>query len=249
MKNTIFLMAMACLLASCAGKGPTTMKLKTEAEVTSKQGLPVKVMPYDDKPLPIKIVPDEIAIKALVASLIAACATVAAAIVAAITACFARKSAKAAAESAKATKLAAEGQLFVGLTREYVSDEIGKGIKELDDWWKKEGGAIRAVEEWQKKHIELTEDQLRKDASEILEGFGDKSQIISRVAIYFLTILQLYKSGYVSKEFAKSIYEITRITKDIEYFLELSIRANGGGNKKVEKFRNELEEIRHIEGA
>jgi len=31
--------------------------------------------------------------------------------------------------------------------------------------------------------------------------------------------------------------------------MELFIWANGGGNKKVEKFRNELRKIRHIEGA
>jgi ABC-type lipoprotein release transport system permease subunit len=75
MKNTIFLVAMACLLAGCAGKGPTGMKLKTETNVTSEQGLPVKVMSQDEKPLPIKIVPDEIAVGAFVAFLIAVCAT------------------------------------------------------------------------------------------------------------------------------------------------------------------------------
>ncbi len=82
MKNTIFLVAAACLLAGCAGKGPTTMKLKTEANVTSEQGLPVKVMSQDEEPLPIKIVPDEIAIGAFVASLIAVVATSLAAIAA-----------------------------------------------------------------------------------------------------------------------------------------------------------------------
>jgi len=82
MKNTIFLVAMACLLAGCAGKGQTLMKIKTEANVTSEQGLLVKVMPNDDKPLPIKIVPDEIVVGAFVASLIAVCATTFAAIAA-----------------------------------------------------------------------------------------------------------------------------------------------------------------------
>lgn len=83
MKNTIFLMVMACLLAGCAGKGPTTMKLKTEAEVTSEQGLPVKIKAQDEKPLPIKmIVPNEIVIGAFVASLIAVIATSFAAIAA-----------------------------------------------------------------------------------------------------------------------------------------------------------------------
>jgi hypothetical protein len=83
MKNTIFLVAMTCLLAGCAGKGSTGMKLKTEiVDITSKQGLPVKVMPNDDKPLSIKIVPDEIAVIALVASLIAVVATSLAAIAA-----------------------------------------------------------------------------------------------------------------------------------------------------------------------
>jgi DNA-binding FadR family transcriptional regulator len=82
MKNTIFLVAVACLLAGCTGKGPAVMKLKTEAEVTSKQGLPVKVMPNDEKPLSIKIVPDEIVVGAFVASLIAVVATSFAAIAA-----------------------------------------------------------------------------------------------------------------------------------------------------------------------
>jgi type IV pilus biogenesis protein CpaD/CtpE len=82
MKKTIFLVAMACLLVGCAGKGQTLMKIKTEANVTSEQGLPVKIMPQDEKPLPIKIVPDEIAVGAFVASLIAVCATTFAAIAA-----------------------------------------------------------------------------------------------------------------------------------------------------------------------
>ena len=81
MKNAIFLMAMACLLAGCAGKREPLMKLKTE--VTSEQGLPVKVMSYDEEPLPIKmIIPDEIVIGAFVASLIAVVATCFAAIAA-----------------------------------------------------------------------------------------------------------------------------------------------------------------------
>ena len=81
MKNAIFLMAMAWLLAGCAGKREPLMKLKTE--VTSEQGLPVKVMSYDEEPLPIKmIIPDEIVIGAFVASLIAVVATCFAAIAA-----------------------------------------------------------------------------------------------------------------------------------------------------------------------
>ncbi len=41
MKNIIFLMAMVCLLAGCGEN--TVMKVKTEADVTAKQALPVKV--------------------------------------------------------------------------------------------------------------------------------------------------------------------------------------------------------------
>jgi ABC-type lipoprotein release transport system permease subunit len=82
MKNTIFLVAMACLLAGCAGKGQTLMKIKTEANVTSEEGLPVKIRAQDEKPLPIKIVPDEIVIGAFAACLIAVCATSLAAIAA-----------------------------------------------------------------------------------------------------------------------------------------------------------------------
>jgi hypothetical protein len=82
MKNIIFLVATVCLLAGCADKGQTLMKIKTEANVTSEQGLPVKIMPQDEKPLLIKIVPDEIAVIALVASLVAVCATTFAAIAA-----------------------------------------------------------------------------------------------------------------------------------------------------------------------
>ncbi|MFZ0034939.1 MAG: hypothetical protein WAK60_08150 [Sedimentisphaerales bacterium] len=82
MKNIIFLVSMACLLAGCAGKGQTLMKIKTESNVTSEQGLPVKIMPQDEKPLPIKIVPDKVAVGAFVASLIAVCATTFAAIAA-----------------------------------------------------------------------------------------------------------------------------------------------------------------------
>jgi len=70
MKNTIFLVAMACLLAGCTGKRQPLMKLQTE--VTSEQGLPVKVMSYDDKPLQIEmIVPDKIAVGAAVGAFVA----------------------------------------------------------------------------------------------------------------------------------------------------------------------------------
>jgi hypothetical protein len=70
MRNTIVLMIMACLLAGCAGKREPLMKLKTE--VTSEQGLPVKVMSYDDEPLSVKmIVPDEIAVGAAVGAFVA----------------------------------------------------------------------------------------------------------------------------------------------------------------------------------
>jgi ABC-type antimicrobial peptide transport system permease subunit len=82
MKKTIFLVALACLLAGCSGKGPTAMKLKTETNVTSEQGLPVRVMAHDEKPLPIRMVPDEIIIGAFIASLIAVFATTFAAIAA-----------------------------------------------------------------------------------------------------------------------------------------------------------------------
>ena len=70
------------------------MKLRTEANVTSEQGLSLKVMPQDEKPLPIKIVPDEIVVGAFVASLIAVVATSLAAIAAWRAADSARRAAK-----------------------------------------------------------------------------------------------------------------------------------------------------------
>lgn len=75
MRNVIFLVVAACLLAGCGEKGPTVMKIKTEAEITSKQALPVEIKAQDKEPLPIKITPDEIVIRAFIASLIAVCAT------------------------------------------------------------------------------------------------------------------------------------------------------------------------------
>jgi len=99
MKKTIFIVVMACLLAGCSGKGPTAMKLKTETNVTSEQGLQVMVMAHDEKPLPIRMVPDEIVIGAFVASLIAVFATTFAAI--------------AAWRAASNTKRAAEEQLKI----------------------------------------------------------------------------------------------------------------------------------------
>jgi hypothetical protein len=70
MRNAIFLMVMACLLAGCSEKRQPLMKLKTE--VTSEQGLPVKVMSSDEEPLSVKmIVPDEIAVGAAVGAFVA----------------------------------------------------------------------------------------------------------------------------------------------------------------------------------
>jgi uncharacterized lipoprotein YajG len=82
MKNTIFLVVTACLLTGCSSKEPTTMKIKTEAEVTSKDGLLVKVMPQSEKPLPIAIAPNKTSVVAFVAFLIAVVATAFAAIAA-----------------------------------------------------------------------------------------------------------------------------------------------------------------------
>jgi hypothetical protein len=82
MRNTIFLVAMTCLLTGCAGK-ERAVKIKTEANVTSEQGLPVKVEVQDEKPLPIQmVVPDKIAVGAFVAFLIVVIATSLAAIAA-----------------------------------------------------------------------------------------------------------------------------------------------------------------------
>ncbi len=83
MRNAFFFIVTACLLAGCGGKGPPVMKLKTEVvDIKSEQGLPVKVMPHDEKPLLIKVVPDENIVRAFVALLITACATTLAAIAA-----------------------------------------------------------------------------------------------------------------------------------------------------------------------
>jgi ABC-type lipoprotein release transport system permease subunit len=81
MKNIIFLMVMVFLLTGCAGK-VTDLKLRSEVDVKSEQGLPVKIKAQGEEPLPIKIVPDEIAVGALIASLIAVVATSLAAIAA-----------------------------------------------------------------------------------------------------------------------------------------------------------------------
>lgn len=78
MRNAIFFIALVFLLTSCNGKGPA-LKLKSEVDVSSEEGLPVKIRAADEKPLPIIMVPDEVAVKAVIASLIIACATVAAA--------------------------------------------------------------------------------------------------------------------------------------------------------------------------
>jgi len=245
MKNTIFLVAMACLLAGCVGnntnpdfkaavqgdKACPPLKVDVKSD-PNEPNLSVIIKTQGDNALPVKM-------KSSLAIWIASLA-----------AFFTLLSAGGAWRAASNTKKTAEGRLFVELTREYVSDEMGKGIKELNDWWEKKGGAFKKMEEWQEWiNVELTEKQREKEAEEILKRFGDKLPLISKVAIYFLTTLQLYKSGYVSRKFARSICDITRITDGVEYSMELFIWANGGGNKKVEKFRNELRKIRHIEGA
>jgi hypothetical protein len=82
MKNTIFLVVTACLLTGCSSKEPTTMKIKTEANVTSEHGLPVKIRSQNEEPLPIKIVPNKTFVVAFIVSLIAVVATTFAAIAA-----------------------------------------------------------------------------------------------------------------------------------------------------------------------
>ena len=59
MRNTVFFIVLACLLAGCNGKGPA-IKLESEVDVSSEEGLPVKIMSQNQEPLPVKMVPDEI---------------------------------------------------------------------------------------------------------------------------------------------------------------------------------------------
>lgn len=81
MRNAIFFIVLAFLLTGCNGKGPA-LKLKSEVDVTSEEGLPVRLMHQNQEPLPIKMVPDELVVKAFYASLIAAFATTLAAVAA-----------------------------------------------------------------------------------------------------------------------------------------------------------------------
>ncbi len=81
MRNAIFFVVLAFLLTGCNGKGPA-LKLKSEVDVTSEEGLPVRLMPQNQEPLPIKMVPDEIVIRVFYAFLIAAFATTLAAVAA-----------------------------------------------------------------------------------------------------------------------------------------------------------------------
>ncbi len=231
-KHTFFLAAMACLFAGCASDSKPVFKAVIQG--SERQTPPLKIATEPNLPVVIKTQGNE-----------ALPVEVRTAYIAYIAAGIALLSVFFAWWSARNAKLSSEGRLFLELTREYVSNEIGKGIKDIDELL-----VFKKIEEWQNQiNTEVTAEQREKEAKEILKRFGDKSQIISKVAIYFSTILQLYKSGYVSREFARSICEITRITENVEYFMELSIWANGGGNEKVEKFRNELREIRRIEGA
>lgn len=79
MKNIILLMVTACLLSGCGEKGSSVMKIKTDADVTAKQPLPVKVMPHDERPLQVQIVLDKITIGAfLIATAAATFAAIAA---------------------------------------------------------------------------------------------------------------------------------------------------------------------------
>jgi hypothetical protein len=248
MKNAIFLVTMACLLAGCADDSRPDFKIVVQGsekqtpplKITTEPNLPVKSDIQSDKGLPVKNKALQVSFKPSKANRVAALEPL----------CLRCYLPSVLAWPLITPKKLRKDKLFVELTQEYVSNEIGKGIKDLDDWWKREGGAMKAIEEWQNRNnVKLTEQELKKNAEEILKRFGDKYQIVSKVAIYFSTTLQLYKSKYVSRKFARSICEITRITEDTEYLMELSVRANGGGNKKVEEFRNGLRKIRRIESA
>jgi len=248
MRNAIFLVAMTFLLTGCAGGSWPDLnvvlrgseKQTPPLKISTEPNLPVKIDLQSDKGLPVKNEALQVTFKQSITNWITI-------IVAAFAALFTLLSAGGAWWAAHNTKKAAKGRLFVELTREYASDDIGEGIGSLDELL-----TYKEVEKWQNKNnVEATEEQHQKEAMEILKRFGSKSQIkiISKVTTYFSTILQLYKSGYISREFARKICEITKITEGVEYLMELSIRANGGGNKEVEEFRNRLKEIRHIEGA
>ncbi|MDD5326350.1 MAG: hypothetical protein PHY02_00880 [Phycisphaerae bacterium] len=249
MGKTIFLVALACLLAGCSGKGPTAMKLKTETNVTSEQGLSVRVMAHDEKPLPIRMVPDEIVIGAFVASSIAAVATVAAAIVAAITACFAKKSAKAAAESAKETKLSAEGQLFLVLVKEGFSENMQDDVIKIEEY-------IPELEKMEKNR-EATENRLGMKPS-VDDAMTDAYRNVSH---YLLNALSLYRLGYISKNCFKSvcepvvysagIIEILKYFGEGYYFCSDRFRYDNNVNpervdEKVAKLCKDFDEIKNI---
>jgi ABC-type antimicrobial peptide transport system permease subunit len=90
MKNIIFLMVMACLLAGCTGNTKPDFKVAVQGgekqtqplRITTESDMPVVVKAQGNEALPIKIVPDKIVIGAFVASLVAVIATCLAAIAA-----------------------------------------------------------------------------------------------------------------------------------------------------------------------
>ena len=97
MRITTLFILLAFLLAGCNGKGPA-IELRTRVEVTSEDGMPVKIDVQEEKPLPVKIdakvaeplpirmVPDEVVSQTVVAFFVVTAVTAVATVGAAVAA-------------------------------------------------------------------------------------------------------------------------------------------------------------------
>lgn len=246
MKNTIFLAAIACLLAGCAGDSRPDFKVTIQG--SEKQTPPLKVATEPDSPIRIDIQSDKglpVKNEALQVSYKMSKADWVAIIIAGLAALFVLLSAIFTWRSARNTRLAAEGSLFSGLMHRYDLEGMHEALKDIWNWgepYLKSG----KLEEEAKKIIGSR--NIDKNTSKI-------NQARRRVSHYYLNVLQLKRLRYINKDVTGWIFkEIGADILDVIEPLEKALIGDKNGdnqskiNEEIKQLEKDFNEIRDIAG-
>lgn len=117
-----------------------------------------------------------------------------------LTAVAAWKSAYKAGKAAEATKMAAEGQLFWELMKQYDSKGTHKAVRSVWNWDRKEVGQDKS------KRVEKAKEFVNKRNNEDEKAL-DFNLKRRRVTHYYMNVLRLKQRKYISEEVAMTVFK------------------------------------------
>jgi hypothetical protein len=250
MKNTIFLVAMACLLAGCAGNTKPDFKVAVQGsekqtpplKITTEPNLPVKIDIQSDKGLPVENEALQVSFKPSKANWVAI-------ILGGLAALFTLLSAGGAWWAAYNTKKAAEGRLFFELMSEYATEGMHNDVRSLCRWGREnnknlEGEGLK----------EKAQNWIKSLNSGDVEA--DKIDLSHRHVTYFFdTLSRLQDLKYIEENLVKGICEgMSPRIIDIILALGEAKMINIGVieehdsksiNERVERLKQKLEKIKN----